>query len=197
MSTVGCLLFDGFEALDLFGPVEVFGRRPEGYALEYLSLEGGMIPGAQGFGIETKRARPDSAPAILLLPGGRGTRREVGHEEFLALLRKLGGRAEWVLSVCTGSALLAAAGLLSGKRATSNKRAFDWVRRQDPGVRWEGRARWVVDGKFYTSSGVSAGIDMALAFLAAREGRQTALDAAREIEYLWHEEAGEDPFALP
>ena len=87
-------------------------------------------------------------------------------------------------SVCTGAGLLARAGILDGRRATSNKRSLDWVISQGPKVEWVPQARWVEDGKFATSSGVSAGIDMALAIIASicgirrrREGRH--LDGIR------------------
>jgi transcriptional regulator GlxA family with amidase domain len=99
------------------------------------------------------------------------------------------------MSVCTGSALLARAGLLDGIRATSNKRAFDWVVSQGPAVKWIGQARWVEDGKFATSSGVSAGIDMALAIIARVLGTETAEKDAIGMEYEWHRDAAWDPFA--
>jgi transcriptional regulator GlxA family with amidase domain len=98
-------------------------------------------------------------------------------------------------TVCTGSALLARTGLLDDRPATSNKIAWDWVVAQGPRVRWQRRARWVDDGNVLTSSGVSAGIDMALALIARLNGRDLALTAARNMEYVWHEDPGDDPFA--
>ena len=91
--------------------------------------------------------------------------------------------------------MLAKTGLLNGRRATSNKRAMDWVVSVNPAVNWVHRARWVVDGKFYTSSGVSAGIDMALGFLADRFGQEAAEEAALGAEYLWNRDRDNDPFA--
>jgi transcriptional regulator GlxA family with amidase domain len=99
-----------------------------------------------------------------------------------------------VLTVCTGSALLARTGLLSGRRATSNKRAFDWVVEQDRGVLWKRKARWIRDDKYYTSSGVSAGIDMTLGFVGDRHGTETAERISKGIEYLWNRDSGYDPF---
>jgi transcriptional regulator GlxA family with amidase domain len=83
-----------------------------------------------------------------------------------------------VTSVCTGAALLARAGILDGRRATTNKRAFQWVVEQGPRVEWVREARWVEDGKFVTSSGVSAGINMTLAVIARLLGKETSERAA-------------------
>ena len=103
--------------------------------------------------------------------------------------------AEYVTSVCTGSALLAKAGILDGIRATTNKMAFEWASAQSSKVIWEKQARWVEDGKFFTSSGVSAGMDMSLAVIAKLLGHEVAEQAATWAEYDWHRDAGWDPFA--
>jgi len=97
--------------------------------------------------------------------------------------------------VCTGSALLARTGVMDGRPATSNKVAWDWVVKQGPRVRWQRKARWVDDGDLVTSSGVSAGIDMALSVVARLHGTDMARQAARFMEYVWHESAEDDPFA--
>jgi transcriptional regulator GlxA family with amidase domain len=85
--------------------------------------------------------------------------------------------------------------LLNGKNATSNKLSWDWVISQNEEVLWKSKARWVVDGKYYTSSGVSAGIDMALGFIADRLGNQAAKAVSAAIEYVWNEDKDCDPFA--
>ena len=120
----------------------------------------------------------------MLLPGGRGTRALVNDDDFLRSLRNLAENTQYCLSVCTGSALLAKAGLLDGKKATSNKKVFDWVASNSDKVFWQRKARWVTDGKFYTASGVSAGIDMALSFLADVYGKDIAKTVAKDIEYI-------------
>jgi transcriptional regulator GlxA family with amidase domain len=94
-----------------------------------------------------------------------------------------------------GSALLAAAGLLDGYRATSNKRAFAWVREQGPRVEWVPQARWVQDRDRWTSSGVAAGMDMALAVIARLHGPPLAQEVADRVELEWHQNAAWDPFA--
>ena len=104
-------------------------------------------------------------------------------------------KAEVVTTVCTGTAILAHTGLLDGRRATTNKSAFKWVAEQTAKVNWVRQARWVEDGKFATSSGVSAGIDMALAVMARLYSTETAEKIAIEMEYEWHRDASWDPFA--
>ena len=97
--------------------------------------------------------------------------------------------------MCTGSALLARAGLLDGRRATTNKAAFEWVCSQGERVDWQRRARWVEAGRFFTSSGVSAGIDMSLALIARILDDDTAQQVATWSEYEWHRDPDWDPFA--
>ena len=98
------------------------------------------------------------------------------------------------MSVCSGSAILAKAGLLDGRRATSNKQWFDLARTQSDKVEWVTAARWVEDGSFATSSGVSAGMDMALAVIARLYGKPKAQEIAEAAEYEWHTDAAHDPF---
>lgn len=98
------------------------------------------------------------------------------------------------MTVCTGTSLLARTGLLDGKNATTNKIAFDWVMTNGKDVLWNKKARWVADGKYYTSSGVTAGMDMTLGFLAERHGIDLALRVATEIEYVWIQDKNNDPF---
>jgi transcriptional regulator GlxA family with amidase domain len=123
-----------------------------------------------------------------------GTRTLVQDADFIAGLRKLCESALYVLTVCTGSALLAKTGLLDGRRATTNKMSFGWASSHGEQVLWEKRARWVADGKYRTSSGVSAGIDMTLGFIEERHGKRAAVEAARQIEYIWNDDREHDPF---
>ena len=114
---------------------------------------------------------------------------------LLEWLRSQAENARYVTSVCTGSALLARAGLLDGRRATTNKAAFDWVTSQSDEVDWQKQARWVKDERFFTSSGVSAGMDMALALIAEITDLDTAIQVAIWSEYEWHQNPDWDPFA--
>lgn len=190
---INILLFDDFETLDVFGPVEILAKI-EGAELCYCSLEGGVIKSAQGTEIITSRFENVEPDSVLAVPGGRGTRSLVNEEDFLRHLLKAAEASKYVLSICTGSALLAKAGILDGKKATSNKKAFDWVTSLSGKVEWIRHARWVRDGKFYTSSGVSAGMDMALGFVRDLYGQDVAEQAAQDIEYIWNADSDRDPF---
>jgi transcriptional regulator GlxA family with amidase domain len=198
MDAIGALLFEGFELLDLFGPLEAFGHLANSGKCQILTVaeRAGAVASAQG-----PQAVADydfaSCPHchMLLVPGGIGTRREVSNERLLDFLRGRSAQAGLVMSVCTGAGLLARAGLLDGRRATTNKQVFEWPVSQGPRVNWIRQARWVEDGKFVTSSGISAGIDMALAVIAQRYGQGTAEEIAVAMEYEWHRDPDRDPFA--
>jgi len=196
MRTVGTLLFPGFELLDVFGPLEMFGALRDDYGLEMVAETAGAVASHQGpaavAGTSIREAQPFD---ILLIPGGLGTRREVANKSLIDWIRAHAEKSPIVATVCTGAALLARTGLLDGRKATSNKVAFEWVVSQGPNVVWQRRARWVVDGKYYTSSGVSAGMDMALALIAELNGPDKAHTAANYAEYRWHSDPDDDPFA--
>jgi transcriptional regulator GlxA family with amidase domain len=202
---VAVALFDGFTVLDVYGPVQAFAScrvaRPDGSRarfFEIFTMASAAAPVRSGEGPATLADhRFEDAPAfdVLVIPGGFGTRSAVNDAPLLARLADASRRAPVTTTVCTGSALLARTGLLDGRPATSNKIAWDWVVQQGPRVRWQRKARWVDDGDILTASGVSAGIDMALALIARLAGRDLAVTAARNMEYVWHEEPGDDPFA--
>ena len=194
---VAVLLFEDFETLDVFGPVEILGRLKQNYQkqISFYSLSGGLVNNSHGVSIQTKNIENlKNGTDIVLIPGGHGTRSEVDNSLFINKIREISNLSKFVLSVCTGSALLAKAGLLDGKRATSNKKAFDWVITQGENVRWVKKARWVKDEKFYTSAGVSAGMDMTLGFLNDLHGIEFARKVAFEMEYNWTEDMEEDNF---
>ena len=132
---------------------------------------------------------------VLLVPGGFGTRKAVNNTGLLLALTAASRAATVTTTVCTGSALLARTGLMDNRPATSNKIAWDWVVQQGPRVRWQRRARWVDDGTVLTSSGVSAGIDMALSLVERLNGRELALASAKNMEYVWNADPTNDPFA--
>lgn len=191
---VNVLLFSNFETLDALGPVEVLGRIKQ-CQLRFVSLNGGIIRSSQGVPIITEKLEDIEHSEILLVPGGQGTRELVNDTMFIQKLGECAKQSRYCLTVCTGSALLAKTALLNGLKATSNKRSFEWVKSVNPAVNWISHARWVVDGKFYTSSGVSAGMDMALGFVSDMFGRETAVELANNIEYVWNSNKDEDLFA--
>jgi transcriptional regulator GlxA family with amidase domain len=193
---ISVVLFEGFELLDVFGPVELFSRFPEELTVSMLGPQPGSVTSSQGTAVIADEAYADAAlPDIVLVPGGMGTRRLVGEDDFLGWLRDWARNAQIVSSVCTGSAVLAAAGLLDGYRATSNKLAFSWASSQGGNVEWVPQARWVEDRNRWTSSGVAAGMDMTAALLGTLFGASAARDAADHIELELHTDANWDPYA--
>ncbi|WP_222130024.1 DJ-1/PfpI family protein [Bordetella genomosp. 13] len=193
---VGMVVFEGFELLDVFGPLEMFGMLRDRVRIVMLADHAGQAASSGGPAVVVDHTFAD-APAldVLIVPGGMGTRREVDNPSFIAAIRQLAQRTPHVASVCTGSAVLAKTGLLDGHQATTNKRAYQWATSQGPDVRWVRQARWVEDGKYFTSSGVSAGIDMSLALIERLFGKEAALQVAHGAEYEWNQDPHHDPFA--
>ena len=189
-----CLIFDDYETLDLMGPVEFLARVPE-LNLNFVSFEGGAKRSKQGFFIKTKKLNKMPKDSILLVPGGQGTRALVNDSEFISRLKECVLASQICLSVCTGSALIARTGELGGLKATSNKRSLEWVKSCSKAVKWQERARWVRAGKFYTASGVAAGMDMALGFISDHFGKELALKITNETEYNWQKSSKIDKFA--
>jgi transcriptional regulator GlxA family with amidase domain len=193
--TLGALLYPDFELLDLYGPLEMFGTLGPGLRIVTIAERPGPVKSFQGPSTLAEHGFAEAPPLdLLLLPGGIGTLAQLANETLLDFLRARAPSAERTMSVCSGSAILARAGLLDGRRATSNKMFFDLARSQGAKVRWVEAARWVEDGPFATSSGVSAGTDMALAVIASLYGRERARQIADYTEYQWHEDADRDPF---
>lgn len=174
----------------------MFGTADDHFDFVMIGPDAGPVASIQG-----PRAYADvsyaDAPGceITLVPGGRGNRTLVTDSGFLGWLALWASNAQYVTSVCTGSGLLAASGLLDGYRATSNKRSFAWASAQSSKVEWVAEARWVRDRNRWTSSGVAAGMDMALALVGQLCGDQLAEDGADRVEYERHRDSTWDPFA--
>lgn len=194
--TVGIVLYPGFEVLDVYGPIEMWAYVPE-FKLVIIAEKAGPVRSAQGVSTIAEYSFADAPKLdIVMVPGGNGTRAELQNPAMLAFLRKQHDGSEVTTSVCTGSALLAKAGILAGHKATTNKAFFSLAVEQDPTVDWIVKARWVDDGKVLTSSGVSAGTDMALGLIAKLYGIERARGLARSLEYQWNEDPNNDPFAI-
>lgn len=194
--TLGAVLYENFELLDLYGPLEMFGALEQEIRIVTVAEKKGPVASTPGVETLARHDFGDCPPLdLILLPGGIGTVAQLGNTALLDFLRKRASAAELTMSVCSGSALLARAGLLDGRRATSNKMFFQLARSQSDEVDWVTAARWVEDGPFATSSGVSAGTDMALAVIAKLYGRERAEQIATYTEYSWHRDADRDPFA--
>jgi transcriptional regulator GlxA family with amidase domain len=196
MKTIGALVFPKFELLDLYGPLEMFGLNQDAFKIHVVAETTEPVAATPG-----PKTQPDEAFGdrerydILLVPGGMGSRRGMENKVLINWLAEQSKRADIVASVCTGSALLAGAGVLDDKRATSNKMAWEWVISQGPKVNWVHKARWVEDGKFFTSSGVSAGTDMSLALIEKLIGTEAMETIAKRAEYVRNADPGNDPFA--
>ncbi|EPS26255.1 hypothetical protein POX_c04723 [Penicillium oxalicum] len=188
------LVYNEFEALDLFGPLGAIVPRSDYYTLELVNLHNLDSPRGletsikNGIGVIptlslAEALQDDRQFDTLFIPGGFGMMPLVWDPILLQRIGQLVDRAPNVFTVCTGSILLAATGRLNGRKATTNKRLYDEVTPKHPGVQWQKRARWVQDGKFLTSSGVTAGIDAGFAFLAntyvAPEDRQAHPEAQK------------------
>lgn len=195
MTRIGAVIFPGFELLDLYGPLEMLGMMP-GCEISLLSEGPGPVQSVQGPRSVPDCGFDDAAWDILLVPGGPGTRTQVNNEVLVHWLGRAGARASVVASVCTGAALIASAGLLDGRRATTNKLAWQWATGFGQNVQWQPKARWVEDDAVFTSSGVSAGIDMSLALIARLTTPEVAREIAIAAEYVWNSDPGNDPFAV-
>jgi transcriptional regulator GlxA family with amidase domain len=194
--TLGAILYNNFELLDLYGPLEMFGALPGDFNIITVSDQAGPVASTPGPRTVADYSYADCPPLdLILLPGGIGTMAELENDSLLNFLRERCAEAQYTMSVCSGSAILARAGLLDGRRATSNKQLFKVATTQSDQVEWVEHARWVEDGPFVTSSGVSAGIDMALAVIARLCGDEHAQRIADFTEYQWHRDAYNDPFA--
>lgn len=196
MRILAALVFPGFETLDYFGPIEMLGGF--GKETEIITVAKGSeaVPSCHGQRIVVDRTIFEKNDYdLLFIPGGDSALVEGKDEELLQWIREASANAERVMAVCTGTILLGMTGVLDGRKATTNKLDFNDTVHLAPNVDWVKEARWVEDGKFFTSSGVSAGMDMALAVMADLFGMELADRLALGCEYEWHKDASRDPFA--
>ena len=193
---LGAVLYNDFELLDAYGPLEMFGCLGEDLEIAVIAEYKGGVTSSAG---PQTLAEYDFIDApdldLLLLPGGIGTIPELENQAMLDFLRERCPATDINMSVCTGSALFAKAGLLDGLRATSNKMFFSLASSQSDKVVWVEDARWIDAGQYVTSSGVSAGTDMALAVIERLFGTERARAVSEFTEYQWHTDADADPFA--
>ena len=189
---IGLLLFDEVEELDAVGPWEVLAswtlRHPDdGWTVSCLSVDGGAVTGAKGLTLGAHTSLAD-APAldVLIHPGGWGTRRLLEDPAHLDWVRAQRAAVPLLTSVCTGSLVYAAAGLLRGRPATTHWASLNLLSELDPTIVTDVDARFVDDGDLITSAGVSAGIDMALHLVARLAGVERAREVRRYIQYEPH-----------
>jgi transcriptional regulator GlxA family with amidase domain len=191
---VGILVFDEVEVLDFCGPFEVFAttrlnesrRRedPSPYDVRLIAGSREVVTASGGLKVLPDQTLEDCPPLdVLVVPGGWGTRREIGNPRLLSWIAGAARDAETLASVCTGSMLLGAAGLLDGRRATTHWKALPWMRETLPRVAVVEDEHVVEDGHVLTSAGISAGIDLALRVVARHHGEALARATARHMEY--------------
>jgi transcriptional regulator GlxA family with amidase domain len=205
--TITVVLFNDYELLDVFGPLELFATVATlphcrgKLKLCYLSVDRQDVQTLGAPTVFADMCLPSNTDPsteetldVLFVPGGLGTRKLHKDEVCMNGLRAIAQRALVVMTVCTGSLLLASTNLLDGRIATTNKRAFNMIEETYPNVKWQKSARWCVDGKYYTSSGVSAGMDLAYFFLQELFGNKNAFLTSQLCEYVPSTSANADPF---
>jgi transcriptional regulator GlxA family with amidase domain len=198
------LAFPQAQVLDVTGPLEVFAMatqaaaRPEhGYRIELVAARRGPLEMSSGLRLVADAAFADVRGPIdtLLVAGGEGVRQAIRDRRLLAFVERTAARARRVASVCTGSFLLAEAGLLAGRRATTHWGSCDRMARRYPDVRVEPDRIFVRDGSVYTSAGVTAGIDLSLALVEEDLGRDLALGVARRLVVFLKRPGGQSQFS--
>ncbi|MFF8914323.1 DJ-1/PfpI family protein [Streptomyces sp. NPDC015032] len=178
---IAIVLFDRFTSLDAVGPYEMLARTPDAETVFVAERTGPVRNDSGSLALVADRTFAEvPAPDVVVVPGGPGQSAQMENEELLGWLRTVDATSTWTTSVCTGSLLLAAAGLLTGRRATSHWLALDALK--DFGVEPTGE-RVVVDGKYVTAAGVSSGIDMGLTLLGRIAGDEHAMTVQLLAEY--------------
>ncbi|RXK54686.1 DJ-1/PfpI family protein [Oleiharenicola lentus] len=194
--TVAILLFDDVEVLDFAGPFEVFSvtRELAGeklFNVHTVGLTPGTIRARNGLKVVPEHTLETvPAPDLLLVPGGYGTRMLLNQARVVEWVRRNAAKAEIVASVCTGSLLLAKAGLLAGSPATTHFQCFDLLRELEPTATVREDVRFTDHGRILTAAGISAGIDLSLHIVARLHGFETAQRTAVYMEYHWRNDGG-------
>ncbi|KAL4871475.1 hypothetical protein BDV12DRAFT_183843 [Aspergillus spectabilis] len=207
--TYGVLLFRAYALLDVFGPLQALHFLSSKAQLNLYLISETLHPVTtepQMPSINTQNSSfyPTLNPThtlstapdidVLIIPGGPGARSPNINAtvEYIAATYP---KVQYLITICTGSFLAARSGVLDGRKATSNKAAWNQTRTYGPDVDWVPRARWVVDGNIWSSSGISAGIDATLAFIGEIYGEGNATEIANMMEYERHTDPDWDPWA--
>ncbi len=185
MKHIAFVVYPGLTLLDLAGPLQVLSsmcERNHEYGVVIVSKDGGVVDVDVPMKIVPNASFRDiPEPAVVVVPGGEAsTVKAMGDDELINYLKRVSANAEYVCSVCTGSLILAAAGLLNGRQATTHWGCYKIL--EALGAKYVKR-RWVQDEKFITSAGVSAGIDMALYLVSKLTDESTARNVQLGLEY--------------
>ncbi|MFI6559275.1 GlxA family transcriptional regulator [Streptomyces sp. NPDC050534] len=196
---VAFLAFDGVTLLDVSGPLEVLhqaGRLGHSYTPVLVSPRGGDVTASSGPALARTVAAADAGPIDTLVVAGADVLAEQPPDgDLLAAAALLAGRAQRVASVCSGAFVLAELGLLDGRRATTHWRHAETLARRYPRVEVEPDALHIQDGRYLTSAGISAGIDLALALVEDDHGADAAREAARELVVFMQRPGGQSQFS--
>jgi transcriptional regulator GlxA family with amidase domain len=194
-SQVGIFIFEDVEVLDFCGPFEVFsvtnapGEFDDDtklFDVHIIAEATGIVSCRNGLRVQPDFSIDDHPQLdIVLVPGGRGTRRERTNPRILAWVERQDRQVQLMTSVCTGAFILAANGLLDGKAATTHWASVEWLREHHPAITVRDDVRYVDEGHIVTAAGVSAGIDMALHIVERLHGVKVARQTARHMEYEW------------
>lgn len=187
--TLGILVFDDAEVLDFCGPFEVFSvakhqSQPPGFYVHLVAPSERPVLARNGLSLNADCTVANCPKLdLLLIPGGQGTRREMNNDVLIQWIKARAQDAELVMSVCTGSLLLAKAGILDGLEATTHHAAMDLLRQLAPRTKIHEDRRFVDNGKVICSAGIAAGIDMSLHVVGRLLGADAAQRTARHMEY--------------
>ncbi|KAJ3945275.1 mitochondrial aldehyde dehydrogenase [Colletotrichum fioriniae] len=202
----GLVLFPAFQSLDVFGPLDALNMLSGSYKMNLYIIADTLDPvptrvkDASHISKFCESVMPthtfQTAPPldVLIVPGGQGTRNP-GISTAIDFVKERFDSLQYLLTVCTGAGVAARAGVLDGRKATTNKLSWDQTIALRPQVDWIHKARWVQDGNVWTSSGISAGIDLAFAWIGAVYGKNVAKNIANRMEYTPVEDPSWDPFA--
>lgn len=192
------VIFDGYQTLDLAGPYEVFGKA--GYDLLVVAEAAGQVRSNTGLPVLAERGIAETDPTTtdtLVVVGGSGVQSARRNHDLVAWISAAAARAPRVASVCSGAFLLAEAGLLDGRRVTTHWRQAARLAREYPAIEVDCEPIFIRDGRFWTTAGVTAGMDLALALVEADLGRDAALDVARELVLYLRRPGNQSQFSLP
>jgi transcriptional regulator GlxA family with amidase domain len=203
MRRIVFLVYDGFQSLDLTGPYEAFhfaGCLTGGYACQTVATEAGLVRSGSGLPVQVDAGIRDVEPRgidTLLVAGGNGVDAACHDERLVRWLADVAAVARRVASVCSGTLLLAAAGLLDGRRVTSHWARDEQLRREYPDVIVDCDPIFVRDGPIWTSAGVTAGIDLALALVESDHGHDVAHAVAQELVMFLRRPGSQSQFSVP
>jgi transcriptional regulator GlxA family with amidase domain len=195
---VDFFLFPDFLLMDLAGPLSVFEfaqrHAPETYALRIISEGGGSVMCTSGLGLTTERAATNGADTLIVV-GGPGVQAAAGTESTVASVRAMSKQCRRNASVCTGAFLLAATGLLSGRRATTHWDRAGLLQASYPDVQVDPDSIYIKDGNVWSSAGVTAGIDLALALVQEDLGVEISRKIARQLVVYHRRTGGQSQFS--